>query len=169
MSGVAPPARDVPEGSPAGTITYVEKTAGRRREFTLTGDSIRVQVTGLTSNHVDAILPLAMIQPRRLTVRRRQAPAWQGLALLAAACVLGTYARTPAPDIPKPLLWILTGFTAASGAAILAFLSRRIEYAMFQSDAGVAVLDMGRVGPSAAEFEPFVEAVIERTHAARSS
>ena len=46
---------------------------------------------------------------------------------------------------------------------------RPTEYVQFQNDVGVVILDVGRVGPQAAEFDDFVSILIDRIREARST
>jgi hypothetical protein len=44
---------------------------------------------------------------------------------------------------------------------------RPVEFAQFRSDAGVAVLDVKRIGPQSPEFDDFVGLLVKRIQAVR--
>jgi hypothetical protein len=50
---------------------------------------------------------------------------------------------------------------------LLGLSFRRIEFAQFRSQAGVAVLDVARAGPGRDEFDGFVDALVRQIQIAR--
>ena len=149
--------------------SYREVVADRRREFFLTGEGVRVVQRSLFGTAVDATVPYERIDPRRSTLHVRSGlfkTGWR--CLLAGAAAVWLAVKNPL-DLNETPVWIVAGFLLVSGSVIAVWTFRRTEYASFDSDAGVPVLDVARSGPSAGQFEMFLEELAARVRVARDA
>ena len=74
------------------------------------------------------------------------------------------------PEALTPMSWVmaLVGPSACSELELPLFTARPVEFVRFPTDAGVVVLDVGRVGLQAADFDWFVDALIAQIAEAKT-
>jgi hypothetical protein len=150
--------------------TYQEARFELRRKFELFPDRVRVTGKGLHLGRFDVTVALSILrpQPNRVWIR-----GWlfrYGLwGLLFAACVAGPVVAVGGPEaLARP--WVVGVLGAVASVALILVVAnvRPVEFAQFQTDAGVFALDVARVGPQTEDFDGFIDLLIERIEEARA-
>jgi hypothetical protein len=148
---------------------YHEVRPNGRRQFELFKD--RVIVTSRSArldSEITVILADLRPQPNRLLVRPKEFGL--GLLMLLGSMVLaivGTVARGAAPGPnDEGLIWFAcAGAFFLVSLAILSKTLRKIEFMQFVSHHGHPLLDVARAGPQRAEYDSFVQTLIDRIRA----
>ena len=148
--------------------TYLESRLELRRRFDLFPDSIRVSGGGLFYPRFEQTIPLTALSPIRGRVWVRGRLFTYGLWTLVAvavACAMN-FAVGASALLTQP--WFLGAFgsTACVGLVLVAIRIRPVEYASFQGNAGITLVDVARVGPQTEQFEDFVALLARSIHAA---
>jgi hypothetical protein len=147
--------------------TYIERRMDGRREFSLSSDEILVVGKRLLGANYEVRIPLKSIEPTisRLFIR--------STFFLAGACsALGsTFICITMWSIEPSWLsfwpnWIFVA-TGIAGFVLAALTFKRVEFASFQSQAAVRVLDIARSGPERHKFDEFVNSVVRQIKAAQ--
>lgn len=150
--------------------SYRESRLELRRRFDLFPDTIHVYGGGLFYPRVDHRIRLALIYPGhgRTWVRGKFfAYGMWALITVAITCAVNL-AIGGIAFLTQPWFLIVFGVMASFGLVLVAATIRPVEFATFHTDAGVAVLDVGRSGPQAAEFDEFIAYLIERIAASKA-
>ncbi len=149
---------------------YEETQPHQKRRFVLYAETIRV--TGSTlSGDGDQTISLNQLDPifARSWVYSYYFAVGVWVFLLAICAFLAISIVTEIQDartLPARLMG-MTGSIAAVGLVLVFANRRKIEFAVFRSDAGVPILTVARAGRSASEFDSFVALLVERIALAR--
>lgn len=147
--------------------TYYKVRIDGKRTFELHADSIRIRGSSIRKS-VDATIPLKRIEPRvmqRAYVRHRAAII---CALLCVVCVAAWGFFVPLGGFPLESTISLLPMVGAPIYLVIALLTfRKVEFAQFGNDAGVVAFDIARSGPERANFDAFVERVVQQIRIAR--
>jgi hypothetical protein len=148
--------------------TYKEVRFDGKRLFELNTDSIRVAGSTTFQSSVDTTIPLNRIDPRVARLQIRHSAFWGGLIVAVVGFIayevlvsgfgLDRFAKAPG---------LLLGLGLV-GVALCLATARKTEFAQFESDAGVPVLNIARAGPERHDFDAFVRQVLEQICKARS-
>ncbi len=149
--------------------TYEEARFELRRRFALFPDRIRVTGKGLYLGRLDAVIPLSILHPDPARQWVRGQLFRYGLfALFVAACWAASLSLGGGPEaLVRPWVVGVLGSLALVGLLVVLANIRPVEFARFQTDAGVIALDVGRVGRQAEGFDEFVDLLIEQIQGAR--
>ncbi len=142
---------------------YEEARFESRRRFELFPDRIRVTGAGPGIARSDALLQLSGLRsdPDRVWVRKAMFRyGWMILCVAAFWAVL--VILRDGPEALTQMSWVMAmvGPTACLGLVLTLFNARPVEFVRFPTDAGLVVLDVGRVGSQAVDFDSFVDALI---------
>jgi hypothetical protein len=150
--------------------TYDEARFDLRRHFELFPDRVRVTGRGQPWGQFDSTIPLATLQPHvnRLWVRGKLFRYGQIALACALGAAVGLVFNYGTEILATPLAMVVIGSIAAVGLVLLLPNIRAVEFARFHTDAGLCGLDVGRVGPSAEEFDQFVSSLTQLIAGARS-
>lgn len=152
--------------------TYEENHLWLRRRLELFPDRVRAVGWGLHVGRFDTTIVLSMLHlpPGRVWIR---GPIFRyGLRVLFLTLSFSVPGLLIAGvDFFLAREWMVGVIGAAAGIGIMLVLAgiRPIELVQFQSLAGVVVLDISRMPSRSAEFDEFVELLIARIEANRSS
>jgi len=148
--------------------TYTETGILGRRSFELHGD--RIMFSGHqrfgTIHQQEIMLGTLRSAPARSRVRDLRLETTVGWGSLVVLLGFIAFINVRGGDITDPqayarALWVVIGIVLLT-IAIYVLFPRRIEYATFMNDSGIAILSIGRRGRNAAEFEAFVTRVAEQ-------
>ncbi len=147
--------------------TYTEARFDGTRQFELFADRIRVTGAATLQSRVDTTIPLSRIHPQVIKLWVRNRVFWVGtwiatIGLISATLLVKGFNVDPFSYAPGAL-----GVIGMSGIALCLATARMVEFARFESDAGVAVLDIARQGPDVERFDQFIEQVLNKTITAR--
>ena len=124
--------------------TYREAWFDCKRLIELNDDSIRVSGSATFQSEFDTSIPLVRIYPAVNRFRVRSRAFWAGMWLVIAGVVVPTVLVSGLKCNPlgvAPGLFYVFGI---SGVVFCLATLRKVEWARFQSDAGLAVLDIVR-------------------------
>src|SRR5262249_12666342 len=130
--------------------------------------SIRVSGSRTLQSNVDTTIPLSRIDPRVIRLHIRHPAFWWGfggalVSFIACEVLVSGFKLSPF----ESAFGLLFG-VGLSGVALCLATLRKTEFARFESDAGVPVLDIARAGPDRERFDDFVNRLLEQIRAARS-
>jgi hypothetical protein len=147
---------------------YVETRLEGRRSFVLLPDRLVMTCRGL-SGEMDLAFELATLSPivSRLHVRSRYFRL--GFLLLMLPWFFAAMAAVAFQSATFTQLVVLPAGTSLVGLIMAAVSARRIEYARFTSQAGVAVVDIARAGAESAHFDAFVDALTKQIKVAQAA
>lgn len=148
---------------------YREHRFESRREFRLFPTEIQVAAhDNLAGNHAEVTIPLSTLRPKadRLWLRHR---AFQRLLLITAIATVVSVVCFVGPfSVPVRVFGtILSGIFAFMCGVVTACCWRRIEWAQFVNDSGVAVLQIAVIGYERGQFPQFLNELIRAIEAAR--
>jgi hypothetical protein len=152
---------------------YYEVRPSGRRQFELLADRVIVETKSIRIEAVMTVM-LADLRPEPNILRIRPKEFNVGLTFLLAAVGFGFYgflAHAPAPPADdRSILW----FALAAGcllASLVVFSKtfQKIEYMQFVSHQGKPLLDVARAGPQRADFDQFVETLIDQIEASQKT
>ena len=147
--------------------TYREVRFDGKRLFELHADSIRVAGSRTFQSNVDTTIPLSRIDPRVIRMHVRHGSFWAGLCLAVVGFfgyeILTAGFKLNPFEFPAGLPLGL----GVTGIALCLATARKVEFARFESDAGVAVLDIARAGPDRAKFDEFVSKLQDQVRSTR--
>lgn len=147
---------------------YVESSWFSERVFTLGDDHLQFSARQRFGTIVEQRFPLAGLQPMpaRMWVRDRSFEtgfAWVAVAAILFVVIVPLLGRIGKhnPEAWLVVIWTVIAVVVAGIVGYVVF-PRRIEYAMFHSTAGIAVLSVGRRGKHKSDFDGFVEELSQR-------
>jgi hypothetical protein len=148
---------------------YHEVRPNGRRQFELFKDRVIVRSR---SARVDSEITIILADLRPELNRLFARPKEFGLGLLLlfssmVAAIVGAVSRGPAPGPESMgLVWLVAaGSFFFISLVILSKTLRKIEFIQFVSHHGHPLLDVARAGPQRAEFDSFVQTLIDRIRA----
>lgn len=157
----------MPDPSPP-IATYHEVTFNLNRHFELYPDRIRVHGKILLQAEIDTTIPLNLIQPRLIKIRTRNPHFALGFWFVAAGLVGWVIAiEVLKMDIFGFVPWLF-GILAFTGLALTATTYSKVEYTRFESDAGIAVIDIARAGPERKNDDAFIARLLEQIQQCRT-
>ena len=147
--------------------TYREVRFDGKRQFDLFADTIRVRGAATMQSDVDTTIPLKRIDPRLIKLHIRNKMFWGGLwmfmvGFIGAAILVGGFQLDPFGIAPG-----LVGIIGVTGVILCCATFRKCEFARFESDAGLPVLDIARSGPDKSTFDEFVGRVLQQIRSTR--
>jgi hypothetical protein len=148
---------------------YYEVRPNGRRQFELFKDRLIVRSkSARVDSEITIILADLRPEPNRLFVRPKEFG--MGLLMLMGSvviAVLGVMVRdlAPVPNEKILLMFACAGAFFFVAMVILSKTLRKVEFLQFVSHHGHTLLDVARSGPQRAEFDPFVQALIDRIRA----
>jgi hypothetical protein len=148
--------------------TYAETRLEGRRKFTLLPDRLLVSGKGFAGD-VELSFELATLSPviDRCRIRPRFFR-YGFLLLLLPWCSLAMFRFAIRGDSASD--WITVAASLSIVGFIIAAVSvRKVEYAMFKSQAGVAAVDIARAGREADRFDSFIDAVTKQIQVAKGA
>ena len=159
----------MPPDAPPIVARYREVRIDGKRHFELFNDAIRVHGTATFQSDIDTTIPLADIQPRIIRLRIRHRAFWTGLWITIGG-TLGFITLVAGFQLdPMGLAPGLLGCIGAGGVLTSLATLRKVEFARFESKAGVAVLDVARAGPDKGSYDEFVARIMEQIEASQKS
>lgn len=155
------------ESSPI-LASYREVRFDGKRHFELHADSIRVHGSATLQSEFDTTIAFAEIQPRIVRRRVRSNIFWGGV-WLAFGGFLTTVILVEGFELdPFGVAPFLTAIIGFAGVALGVATLRKVDFAQFESKAGVAVLDVAKAGPDRSSYDEFVDKIMERVQACQS-
>jgi hypothetical protein len=151
--------------------TYQESWVNVRRRFELFADRVRVTGVATGQGKFDATIPLQGVRPEVARLWVHSALFYVAVAITGLAFVAFLVVALVADFVhggtlpPRAAAW--TGGGIFVGLVLALATHRQIELANFCSEAGLVVLQVGRAGKQAGEFDQFVAAIVERIKALR--
>lgn len=150
--------------------TYRDARLEYRRRFELYPDRVRVAGWGIWAGRFEGELPLTILLPNPTRQWTRGYFLRYGLtALFITACWSAAATAANGPEVfLRPWVVGVLGLLGWAGVMLTLASIRRVEHAYFLGEAGVIALDVSRSGREAADFDEFVDTLIEHIRAARS-
>ena len=153
--------------------SYNEVRWDGKRRFELHADRVSVSGKGGGSTF-ETMVMLANLRPEpdKLWVRNRVFMLGIVMLLLSFVLFIGTVQslqqnrQTPGFPIMQPSLAV--GLLIV-GLAICTQTSAKVEFARFQSNAGIVLLDVARAGPDRRKFQEFVELLVKQIRSNQES
>lgn len=142
--------------------TYREVRFDGKRRFDLFSEEIRVSGSVTMQSDLDTTIPLSRMDPRLIKLRVRNNVFWVGLWMAIAGFVGAVILVEGFRLDPFGIAPGLIGSIGVAGIALSCATLRKTEYARFESDAGVPVLDIARSGPDVASFNDFVDRLLKQ-------
>lgn len=149
--------------------TYREARFDGKRQFDLFDHEIRVRGSVGIGMKIDTTIPLRQLQSRVIRIWVRNQNFKSGLNVFAIGFISAIILIEGFSFEFYEFLPGLAGIVALSGLCLMAATAKKVEYARFESDAGVAVLDVARAGPDREMFDEFIEVLQEKINACRDS
>ncbi len=153
--------------------SYSERRVAEEKRFVLYEDRVLFFWHQAFGTRAESSFELASLNPNpsRFWVRDRRVE-----SIAAWSIILGWVALVPAPYLFLASgtffdHWVKFVVVAITGTLLvvilLIFNPRRLEYAEFPNHAGILQLIIGQVGRDKADFEGFVELLVEKISAAQ--
>ena len=155
----------MPTESPPALASYREVRFDGKRHFELFADSIRIRGTVTLRSDIDTTIPLAEVQPRIARLRIRNSVFWGGLWLAVGGFTVSTILIAGFRFDPFTITPGLPGIMGMAGLALCVATFRKVEFAQFESRAGVPILDVAKAGPDRKSYDEFVSKIQERVEA----
>ncbi|MBY0227896.1 MAG: hypothetical protein K2W96_01315 [Gemmataceae bacterium] len=148
--------------------TYRQSNTDQRCRFDLYPDSLRVRGQTFVSTF-DSPVPLAPLNPQPHRVWVFDSAFFTGLVsfflgAIGAGLLLGGVWRS-APEA----VWFVTIGVGIAGLVIAFLFCRKMEVAVFLTEAGIPAVAITRAGTQTREFEPFIALLIETIKKAKPS
>jgi hypothetical protein len=149
--------------------TYREVRHDTKLVYELYEDSISIVGTKTFETDFETTIPLVRIYPAVSRLRQRHRTFWAGawvavIGFIVYGMLIHSFGYDPIAEGPG----ICFGIGVMGIAMSLATL-KKVEFARFDSDAGVAILDIARSGPDSEHFVAFVNQVLEQVRIARDA
>jgi len=141
---------------------YNEVRFDGKRRFELLSDAIHIDGSVILQSRFDTTIPLKQIAPHLTRLHIRHNLFWVGLLICIVALVACTTLVTGFDFGLSELVPTLLCAIAFSGLALSLATVRKIEFVRFNSDSGVAIIDIACSGPDRDRFEAFVNQVLEQ-------
>jgi hypothetical protein len=141
--------------------TYSETRFSGQRDFTLYADRIRVTGKVFLKSDFDTTIQLARLNPDYSRLRVRETGFMSGVCLILISLLLtGILIAGFKLPVEHPLV-LLVIIQPVAGLVLCLATLRKVDFARFQNDDGIVVLDVARAGKSKSGFDPFIEALAD--------
>lgn len=142
--------------------TYHEGRLEGNRHFELFDDSIVVRGENYITNEFETRVSLLTLNPHFGWIKTRSAGFWLTVVVATGTMLL---LSMPVMFLLRDTDYLLLGAVLAAVATLLLTLGvfvPKIEFANFQNNQGIRILNIGRAGPDKARYEEFVKLVAEQ-------
>ncbi len=141
--------------------TYSETRFSGQRDFTLYADRIRVTGKVFLKSDFDTTIQLARLNPDYSRLRIREAGFMAGVWLILISLLLsGILIAGFKFPVEHPLV-LLVLIQPVAGLVLCLATLRKVDFARFQNDDGIVVLDVARAGKTRSAFDPFIKALVD--------
>jgi len=144
--------------------TYVEVRLEGRRHYELFSDRVRVVGTSLQAD-LDISVPLNLLSPRVVRFKLRRADFWTGLWLMLASFIVCSILISGFKLDPLGFGVGLTAIVGVGGGVLSATTAKKLEFARFESNVGLPLLDIAFTGKDRTAFDAFTEKIVAQIRA----
>jgi hypothetical protein len=148
--------------------TYRERRFDGKRTFELFADRVQIRGSTQLSSDFEISVPLKTLNPTPMRLRLRNKSFWAGTWMLLGSVIGSTVLFNALHVSYASPAFVLVAVVGAGGCALMLATARKVEFASFQSTAGVHVLDVARSGPDAGQLDAFVQLVVSGIQTASS-
>lgn len=151
-------------------IIYTESRLNGKRVFDLYPDAIRVRGNIFMKASFDQTIPPHDIDPKPSIVRMRENGVFvAGLVLtFIPAIIAGILLTVFKASIQNFFVWLMVAFPVCGLVMCLASF-KNLEFNCFRNSYGVAILDIGRAGKEAENYQSFIDKLIESIESCKSN
>lgn len=149
--------------------TYRERRFDGKRTFELFADRVQIRGSTQLSSDFEISVPLKTLNPVPMRLRLRNKAFWAGAWMLIGSVIGSTVLYSALHVSYASPAFLLVAVVGAGGCALMLATARKVEFASFQSTAGVHVLDIARAGPDAVHLDTFVQLVTASIQTASAS